>query len=106
MAERITGADLAEKVLGSDTAVLVDFYSDTCGPCKRMSPVLSELEREYEGSLRVFKVNINFEPELTEKYEVQSAPTFIFFRNGGEAARIHGAVPKKELTEQIERIIK
>ena len=103
MAERITNVDFEEKVLGSDRAVLVEFYSDSCVPCKRMSPVLSQLEQEYPDTLKVYKVNTGYEQELVDKYEIQSTPTFIFFRGGGETSRIHGAVPKKELAAQIEQ---
>lgn len=105
MPERIGGADFPEKVLAADIPVLVDFYSDSCIPCKRMSPLLSRLEEEYAGRLRIAKVNVSFEKELVEKYEVQAAPTLIFFRGGEEADRIRGAVTKEQLIEAIEKII-
>ena len=75
MAERIHAGDFDSKVLADGTFALVDFYSDSCVPCKRMSPVLAELEESYAGKLYVGKVNIAYEPELVEKYEVSSAPT-------------------------------
>ena len=61
MAARITGADFEEKVLKADKPVLVDFYSDTCIPCKRMAGVLGDIEDEYEDKLYLYKVNVNYE---------------------------------------------
>ena len=81
MAERIHAGDFDSKVLADGTFALVDFYSDSCVPCKRMSPVLAELEESYAGKLYVGKVNIAYEPELVEKYEVSSAPTLVFFKD-------------------------
>ena len=70
----------------------MDFYSDSCVPCKRLSPVLSQLEEKKAGSFKVAKVNVNFEPELAEKFGVLAAPTLIYFKNGEESARLRGAV--------------
>lgn len=80
MAERIHAGDFDSKVLADGTFALVDFYSDSCVPCKRMSPVLAELEESYAGKLYIGKVNIAYEPELIEKYEVSSAPTLVFLK--------------------------
>lgn len=82
MAERISKDNFDEKVLKSDIPVLVDFYSDSCVPCKMMSPILAELEEEREGRLTIYKVNINYDGELTERYNVMGAPTLIFFSQG------------------------
>ena len=81
--------------------VLADFYSDSCIPCKRMSPVLAELEEENSG-VRLVKLNINFSAETAAKYDVTSVPTLVFFRDGKEVQRVTGAVKKS----QIEEIIK
>ena len=70
MAVRVNTENFEQEVLNSDKLVLTDFYSDSCIPCKRLSPVLSELEKEYGDSLKVVKVNINFDSVLMEKYEV------------------------------------
>ncbi|MBR2283678.1 MAG: thioredoxin [Ruminococcus sp.] len=104
MPARVGAADFRTEVLEADRAVLVDFYSDSCIPCKRMSPVLSQLEAEFADSIKIVKVNVNFEQELAEEYEVQSAPTLVFFRNGTEVDRIRGAVSKDELAEAINSV--
>lgn len=102
MAARITKDEFEEKVLKADKPVLVDFYSDTCIPCKKMSGVVAKIEEEYEGKAYVYKVNSVYETELTEKYEVQAAPTFIIFKNGEETARLRGVQPKDALTAELE----
>lgn len=81
--------------------VLADFYSDSCVPCKRLSPVLAELEEAYGDALKVVRININFDLPLAEQYEVQAAPTLIFFQNGAEKDRRKGLVKKAELMEII-----
>lgn len=104
MAERITAGDFAEKVLNADETVLVDFYSDSCVPCKMLSPVLSQLETELDGKLRIYKVNVGYEQELVERYEVQASPTLIFFRGGEETSRIRGAAKKADIIAEFEKL--
>lgn len=105
MPAKVTAAEFESEVLGAEILVLADFYSDSCIPCKRMSPILSQLESEYEGRLKIVKINTNFEKELTEKYGVLAAPTLILFKNGEEVSRIRGAVKKDELTALIDTIL-
>ena len=102
MAERINKNNFDEKVLKSDIPVLVDFYSDSCVPCKRMSPVLSALETQYGERLYVAKVNTAFDSELVEQYEVRGTPTFLLIKNGEVAERFTGARKKEELEQIIE----
>ena len=106
MAARVSKADFDDKVLGSSLPVLVDFYSDSCVPCKRMSPVVGDVEDEREGSLSVYKVNINFDTELAEQYDVQSVPTLLLFKGGAEVARQSGAVRKDALNGCIYENVK
>lgn len=101
MAERLSREDFPAKVLESDRLSLVDFYSDSCIPCKKMSPVLAELEETFGERLFVGKVNIAWEKELTEQYQVMSAPTFLFFRDGAVVKKVMGAVKKAELEAVI-----
>lgn len=96
MAVRVSTEDFDEKVL-SGGLHLADFYSDSCVPCKRMSPVLAELEEEFAGDLSVAKINVAYAEDLTEKYQVLSAPTFVFFKDGNEVGRYTGVQSKAEL---------
>lgn len=104
MPARITAAEFDAEVLGASVPVLADFYSDSCIPCKRMSPILSQLETEYAGRLKIVKINTNFEKDLTGRYGVLAAPTLILFKNGEEVSRIRGAVKKDEITGLINSI--
>ncbi len=101
MAGRISKESFADEVLASKGLVLVDFYSDSCVPCKRLSPVLAELE---DNGIAVFKVNTAYDTELCEEYGVLSAPTVIFFRDGAEAGRTVGFKSRTELEALINEL--
>lgn len=101
MAQEVTSSDFSEILNNSDSVILADFYSDTCMPCRRMAPVLSELEGESKGKFTAVKINVASDGELADRYNVEAVPTFILFRNGEEKARIVGAVPKSELSSMI-----
>ena len=102
MAERISETDFAEKVKQAEGIVLLDFYSDSCIPCKMLSPILGEIEEEYAGTVSVYKVNVNYEEKLVEEYQVMSSPTLILFGNGEVLARKSGVLKKAELTEWLD----
>ena len=96
MAVRVTKDDFEEKVLKSKLPVVVDFYSDSCIACKKLAPVLGDIEDNYEGKIEVVKVNTNFDVELAEEYGVMSNPTVILFKDGKEADRRTGAASYDE----------
>ena len=104
MAVRVSGDTFDEEVLNAGGAVIADFYSDSCVPCKRLSPVLAEIEEEQGDKVKLVKVNINFDPELAEKYGVMSVPTLVFFGDGEEISRLTGAVKKSEIVSEIKKI--
>lgn len=99
--ERLNNDTFDAKVLQNDKLVLVDFYSDSCMPCKRLSPILAELEETYSDKLAIFKVNIAYESDLIAKYDVQAAPTLVFFQKGNIVERKVGFVKKADLIEII-----
>ncbi|MDO4168614.1 MAG: thioredoxin domain-containing protein [Lachnospiraceae bacterium] len=88
-------------VLKEEKLVLVDFYSDSCVPCKRLSPILADLEEDYEDKLVVGKVNAIFEQDLVQQYDISSTPTVLLFKNGEIKARFGGKIDKNELVDQI-----
>ena len=88
MAARANAENFEELVLKSELPVLVDFYSDSCIPCKMMAGVVGDIEDDFEGKLNVYKVNVNFDESLASKYEVLAAPTFVAFNKGAETGRI------------------
>lgn len=104
MAVRVNRDNFEEEVLKSETAVLADFYSDSCVPCKRLSPVLAEIEEEFPDKIKTVKINVNFDGEIAEKYDVQAAPTLIFFKNGKEVSRLRGAVRKSDIVGAINNL--
>ena len=105
MEMKFNAANFEEEVLKSDVPVLVDFYADWCGPCKMMGPIVSKLAQNFEGKVKVGKINIDDEMSLAQKYRVMSIPTFIIFKNGEAVATIIGAVNEKELTEKINEVL-
>lgn len=99
MAERITKDNYSEKI--SQGTVLIDFYSDSCIPCKRLNPVLSELEAENAGKISIYKINTVFDMEVAQKYDVMSTPTLILFKDGAELDRKSGFQPKDVLADWL-----
>src|SRR5215216_709938 len=101
MATAVETTDFDQEVLQSDTAVLVDFWAEWCGPCHAVSPILDKIADEREGELKLVKVNIDEEQELAMRYGVQSIPTMILFKDGQPAAAAIGAQPKGSLEKAL-----
>ena len=105
MAKRVSSEDFEAEVLGSDLPVVVEFYSDSCIPCKQLSPILGGLEDDYEDQVKVVKVNVNFDAGLAQKYEVAASPTLLFFKDGSEVERIRGLVKRPKLEETVKKVV-
>jgi len=101
----VTDQDFEEKVLKSDTPVMVDFWAPWCGPCRSVAPILDELAGEYEGKVTIAKVNTDEHTQNAMKYGVQGIPTLIFFRDGVEVDRIVGAGPKSLYKNKLDEIV-
>ena len=82
MEMRFTSENFEAEVLKSEVPVLVDFYADWCGPCKRMAPIVEQLAAEYEGRLKVGKMDVDANTDIAVKYGIMSIPTLIIFKNG------------------------
>ena len=106
MAVRISEADFEEKVLKSDKPVVVDFYSDSCVACKKLAPVLGDIEDDYENKINVYKVNTNFDADLAEKYEVTANPTLLFVKNGEVVEKTVGFQKPADLKGLVEQLLK
>lgn len=105
MAQRINSENFQELVLNEEKPVLVDFYSDTCIPCKKIAGILGEIEDSYEDRLKLYKVNVNYDDVLVQEYRIMSAPTVVIFHKGEEKARITGAVKKEDIENLFIHII-
>jgi thioredoxin len=99
--ETLTDATFDEHVKGSDVPVLVDFWAEWCGPCKMISPVLEEIAEEQAGKIRIGKLNIDDNLDVTRRFDVMSIPTLILFKDGEPKVRLIGAKPKGQLLEEI-----
>ena len=101
----LSDAAFDQTINDSPVPVLVDFWAEWCGPCRRIGPVVEELAQEYSGKLAVAKINIDEHQQAANKFGVQSIPTLMIFKNGQLAERIVGAVPKETLVEAIQRVL-
>jgi thioredoxin 1 len=96
--QRVTDETFEPEVLKSETPVLVDYWAEWCGPCKVIAPILDEVAKEYEGRLKIAKLNVDENHVTATKYLVKGIPTLMLFKNGNlEATRV-GALSKSQLT--------
>jgi thioredoxin 1 len=95
-------ADTFESSVSEETPTLVDFWAEWCAPCRAVAPILEEIARENDGKLRVVKLNVDENPDITQRLGILSIPTLILFSKGEEMARIVGARAKEQLLKEIE----
>ncbi len=97
----LTKENFDEVVGNSETLCLVDFWADWCGPCRMLGPVIDELAHDYEGKVKVCKVNIDEQAELAMRFKIMTIPTVLLMKNGEMVDRSVGAVPKANFVEMI-----
>ena len=93
----LTEANFEQEVLKANTPVLVDFWAVWCGPCKMIAPIVEELAKEYEGKLKIGKVDVDNHQQIAMQYGIRSIPTLLVFNRGKVVEQIIGAAPKKAL---------
>ncbi len=101
----VTDDSFENDVLNSSVPVIVDYWAEWCGPCKMIAPILEEVATEYEGKIRVAKLNVDDNPMTPPKYGIRGIPTLILFKNGLVEATKVGAVSKTQLTAFIDEHI-
>ncbi|MEE9145745.1 MAG: thioredoxin [Candidatus Binatia bacterium] len=94
-----------EEVIRSKLPVLIDFWAPWCGPCKSIAPVIEELASEYEGKLKVTKLNVDDNPNTASRYGVRGIPNLLILKEGAVKEQVVGAVPKGRLVDAIEKIL-
>ncbi len=101
MVKAVMQREWQAEVLNSPIPVLVDFWAVWCGPCRLIAPIVEELARQYEGKLKVYKVDVDQEQSLAMQYGIMSIPTLLLFKNGQVVEQIVGALPKGAIEQRI-----
>jgi thioredoxin 1 len=96
--QRVTDDTFEPEVLKSETPVLVDYWAEWCGPCKSIAPILDEVAKEYEGRLKIAKINVDENQQTPAKFGIRGIPTLMLFKNGNVEATRVGALSKSQLT--------
>jgi len=102
---QVTDGTFEQEVLQSDLPALVDFWATWCGPCYMVAPIMEELAKDYQGRLKVFKLDVDNNPATAAKYGIFSIPSVLLFKDGKVATQIVGAMPKKHFVERLEALL-
>ena len=105
MSIEFTDENFENEVIDSEVPVLVDFWGEGCGPCVAMTPVLEELAKEYKESIKIGKVDVYANPNVSSKYAIRSIPSFLFFKDGEVQETVIGARPKDYMKEKLDAVL-
>ena len=105
MVTELTDADFKNTLDSADTPILVDFSASWCGPCKALAPTIDKVAGDYDGKLKVYKVDIDNAPESAASFGIMSVPTCIFFRDGKEVDRFMGNADLRTVKGHVDRVL-
>ncbi len=100
-----TDTNFKDEVVSSDKPVLVDFWAEWCGPCKVIGPVIEELTGEYEGKVKIGKVDVDSNRQVAVEFKIQGIPSLLIFKDGQEVDRIVGAAPKSMIVQKLDQVL-
>jgi thioredoxin 1 len=105
VAAQVTDLTFKQEVLESEVPVLVDFWAPWCGPCRMVAPIVDEIASQYEGQVKVVKLNTDENPSVASQYGIRSIPTLMIFKGGQRVDMVVGAVPKTTLSNTLEKYL-
>lgn len=101
----LNDANFEEEVINSDVPVMVDFWAEWCAPCRIIAPLVEELATEFDGKIKVGKMDVDQNPQSSMNYGIRSIPTLLFFKNGKPVDQLLGAVPKAQIEEKLTALV-
>ena len=99
----VSDSSFEQDVLGADQPVLVDFWAEWCAPCRMLAPTVDSVAEKYAGRARVVKLNVDFNPNVSQKYGIKGIPTLILFKGGKEEERVVGATSKEAISRLLDK---
>jgi len=102
---QVTDGNFEEEIIQSELPAMVDFWAEWCGPCKMVGPVVEELAKEYDGKIKIAKMDVDQNRETPARFGIRNIPTLILFKNGEVAQTIVGAYPKDHLDGELKKLL-